>query len=157
MAREPGRRNKTPSSPIYLAKIALSRRPQGSSDTEVPGPQADLPRAFVSTRCGAWTEKSPKFHSINRTGDRTMIINTKIALAAAFFLGAASAALANENVLALNTCPTLEGYPDCHPDGRESWTTYSTGGESMSQKKSPTNGMRRERKLEGGGAIPAPQ
>jgi hypothetical protein len=86
-----------------------------------------------------------------------MIINTKIALAAAFFLGAASAALANENVLALNTCPTLEGYPDCHPDGRESWTTYSTAGESMVQKKSPTNGMRRERKLEGGGAIPAPQ
>jgi hypothetical protein len=86
-----------------------------------------------------------------------MITNTKIALAAAFLLGAASTALANENVLALNTCPTLEGYPDCHPDGRESWTIYSTAGESMAQRKGPTNGMRRERNLEGGGAIPAPK
>jgi hypothetical protein len=86
-----------------------------------------------------------------------MITNTKIALAAAFLLGAASTALANENVLALNTCPTLEGYPDCHPDGRESWTIYSTAGASMAQRKGPTNGMRRERNLEGGGAIPAPK
>jgi hypothetical protein len=85
-----------------------------------------------------------------------MITNTKIALAAAFLLGAASTALANENVLALNTCPTLEGYPDCHPDGRESWTIYSTAGASMAQRKGPTNGMRRERNLEGGG-VPAPK
>ena len=86
-----------------------------------------------------------------------MFTNTKIALAAAFLLGAASVALASENVLALNTCPTLEGYPDCHPDGRESWTTYSTAGESMAQKKGPTNGVRRERNLERGGTIPAPK
>jgi hypothetical protein len=86
-----------------------------------------------------------------------MISNTKISLAAALVLGAASAALASENVLALNTCPTYEGYPDCHPDGRASFTIYSTASESMAQKKSPTNGMRRERKLEGRGAIPAPQ
>jgi hypothetical protein len=86
-----------------------------------------------------------------------MITNTKIALAAAFLLGAASVALASENVLAFNTCPTLEGYPDCRPDGGESWTIYSTAGESVAQKKSPTNGMHRERKLEGAGAIPAPQ
>jgi hypothetical protein len=86
-----------------------------------------------------------------------MLTNTKIALAAAFLLSAASGAFANENVLAFNTCPTLEGYPDCHPDGGASWTIYSTAGESMAQKKSPTNRMRRERKLEGGGAIPAPQ
>jgi hypothetical protein len=85
-----------------------------------------------------------------------MFTNTKIALAAAFLLGAASVALASENVLALNTCPTLEGYPDCHPDGRESWTIYPTAGESMAQKKRPTN-MGRERKLEDRGAIPAPQ
>jgi hypothetical protein len=84
-----------------------------------------------------------------------MITNTKIALAAAFLLGAASGALANKNVLAFNTCPTLEGYPDCHPDGGAAWTIYSTTGESMAQKKSPTNGMRRERKPKGGGAIPA--
>jgi hypothetical protein len=56
--------------------------------------------------------------------------NTKIALAVAFVLGAASAALAND--VETNpregtiTCPTLEGYPDCHPDGRASWTIYST-------------------------------
>jgi hypothetical protein len=85
-----------------------------------------------------------------------MITNTKIALAAALLLGTASAALANENVLALNTCPTLEGYPDCHPDGLESRTIYSTASESMAQKKGPKKGLRRERNLEGG-AIPAPK
>jgi hypothetical protein len=85
-----------------------------------------------------------------------MITNTKIAVAAALLLGAASAALANKNVLAFNSCPTLEGYPDCHPDGRESLTIYSTADESMAQRKSPTNAMRRERNLEGG-AIPAPK
>jgi hypothetical protein len=107
--------------------------------------------------------------------------NTKIALAAAFVLGAASAALANdidvnpssaqgaqqwaqylgqkhENAFAYNTCPALEGYPDCHPDGSASWSLYSTTGEFMAQKKSPAKfkNMRRERKPEGGGAIPAP-
>lgn len=23
-------------------------------------------------------------------------------------------------------CPTLEGYPDCHPNGRTPWTIYPT-------------------------------
>jgi hypothetical protein len=23
------------------------------------------------------------------------------------------------------SCPTLEGYPDCHPSGRSGWTLYS--------------------------------
>jgi hypothetical protein len=23
-------------------------------------------------------------------------------------------------------CPTIEGYPDCHPDGRATWTIYPT-------------------------------
>jgi hypothetical protein len=41
-------------------------------------------------------------HSINRTGDKTMITNTKIALAAAFLLGAGSLAQAsNENGMKL--------------------------------------------------------
>jgi len=107
--------------------------------------------------------------------------NTKIALAAAFVLGAASAALANdidvnpssaqgarewaqylgqkhENAFASNTCPALEGYPDCHPDGSASWSLYSTTGKIMVEKKSPAKfkGMRRERKPDGGGPIPAP-
>jgi hypothetical protein len=85
-----------------------------------------------------------------------MITSTKIALATAILLGAATA-LASEKVLAFDTCVALEGYPDCHPDGRESWTTYSTAGESMAQKKGPTNGVRRERNLERGGTIPAPK
>jgi hypothetical protein len=87
-----------------------------------------------------------------------MISYTKIALAAALVLGAASAAPASENVLALNTCPGLEGYPDCHPDGSASWTLYSTAGEFMAQKKSPAKfkGMRGGRKPGGGGEIPAP-
>jgi hypothetical protein len=58
-----------------------------------------------------------------------MFTNTKIALAAAFLLGAASAALANDVETnaregAIN-CPTLEGYPDCHP-GRALRSLYST-------------------------------
>jgi hypothetical protein len=79
-----------------------------------------------------------------------MTTNTKISLAAAFLLGTASAALANDFVTnpsgSTITCPTLEGYPDCHPDGRAPWTLYSTTGEVMAQKKSPAkfNGMRRE-------------
>jgi hypothetical protein len=54
----------------------------------------------------------------------------KIVLAVALVLGAVSAALAND--LETNpregsiTCPALEGYPDCHPDGRASWTLNST-------------------------------
>jgi hypothetical protein len=61
-----------------------------------------------------------------------MFTNTKIALAAAFVLGAASSCLANN--IATNsseaqsaiTCPTLEGYPDCHPDDRASSSVHST-------------------------------
>lgn len=101
-----------------------------------------------------------------------MFTNTKIALAAAFVLGAASAALANdidvnpssapsaqewaqnlgqeqkhENTFASSTCPALEGYPDCHPDGSVSWSLYSTTGQIMAEKKSPAKfkGMRRAR------------
>jgi hypothetical protein len=56
--------------------------------------------------------------------------NMKLALAAAFVLSAASAAVAydvetNPNDGAV-TCPALEGYPDCHPDGRAAWTADST-------------------------------
>jgi hypothetical protein len=84
--------------------------------------------------------------------------NTKIILAAVLILGAASQAMASENALAFNTCPTLEGYPDCHPDGGASWTPYSATSESMAQKKGPAKfkGMPRERKPQSGGAIPAP-
>ena len=102
-----------------------------------------------------------------------MFTNTKIALAVAFVLGAASGAPANDidanpssaqsarewaNAFASNTCPALEGYPDCHPDGSASWTLYSTAGEFMAQKKSPAEfkGMRGGRRPGGGGAIPAP-
>jgi hypothetical protein len=91
-----------------------------------------------------------------------MFINTKITLAAALVVGAASAALASdidvnpsssqsarewaqylghkqkhENTFASSACPALEGYPDCHPDGSASWDQYSTTGKSMAQKKNP--------------------
>lgn len=102
-----------------------------------------------------------------------MFTNTKVALATALVLGAASAALANdidvnpsstqsarewaaylghkqkhENAFSSNACPELEGYPDCHPDGAASWGQYSTTGEFMAQKQSPAkfNGMRRKPK-----------
>jgi hypothetical protein len=105
-----------------------------------------------------------------------MFTNTKVA--AALVLGAASAALANdihvnpsstpsarewaqylghkqthENAFASNTCPALEGYPDCHPDGSASWAQYSTG-EFMAHKKNPAEfkWMLRKRKPD---AIPA--
>ena len=61
-----------------------------------------------------------------------MFTNTKIALAGALILSAASAALANNTETDSSvgqrtiTCPTLEGYPDCHPDDRALWTGYST-------------------------------
>jgi hypothetical protein len=85
----------------------------------------------------------------NSQEDTAMFIKTKIAVAAALILGAASAALANDvetNPIGTTiTCPTLEGYPDCHPDGRAAWTLYSTNGESVVQKKSRAkfNGVRR--------------
>jgi hypothetical protein len=107
-----------------------------------------------------------------------MFINTQITLAAALVLGAASAALSNdidvnpsstqsarewaqqkhENTFASNACPELEGYPDCHPDGRAPWTQYSTTGEFMAHKRIPAKfkGMVRESKPKGGNAIPAP-
>jgi hypothetical protein len=91
-----------------------------------------------------------------------MFTNTKIAFAAAFVLGAATSALANDidvnpsstqsarewaqylghrqehkKALTSNTCPTLEGYPDCHLDGTASWAQYSTTGKFVAQKKSP--------------------
>jgi hypothetical protein len=61
-----------------------------------------------------------------------MCPNTKIALAAALVLSVASSGLAN-NVEAnsseaqgATSCPTLEGYPDCHPDDRAPRSAYST-------------------------------
>lgn len=98
-----------------------------------------------------------------------MFINTRIAIAAALVLGAASAALANdidvnpsstqsarewaqylghkekhENAFVSNDCPALEGYPDCHPDGSASWAQYSTMGEVAAQKKSPAPKTKRQ-------------
>jgi hypothetical protein len=61
-----------------------------------------------------------------------MFTNTKIALAAAFTLSAASSGMANNTETKSSetrsaiTCPTLEGYPDCHPDDRASSSVYST-------------------------------
>ena len=79
---------------------------------------------------------------------------------------AASAAIANdlettgrEQTANAFTCPWLEGYPDCHPDGGASRTLYSTTGESMAQKKSHPKfkGMRRDRKSDDAWVpIPAP-
>ena len=80
-----------------------------------------------------------------------MLTYTKITLAAAFILSAASAAFANGQTLASNNydspawayvyappsatfCPTLEGYPDCHPDSHASGDEYSAG------RRLPTNG-----------------
>jgi hypothetical protein len=61
-----------------------------------------------------------------------MFTITKVAFAAAFILSAVSSGLANNvetNSSAARsaiTCPTLEGYPDCHPDDRASSSAYST-------------------------------
>jgi hypothetical protein len=61
-----------------------------------------------------------------------MFTNMKIALAGALILSAASAALANNTETTSSVgqstiaCPTLEGYPDCHPDERALSTEYST-------------------------------
>jgi hypothetical protein len=61
-----------------------------------------------------------------------MFTNTKVTLAAAFILSAVSSALANNiernssEAHSAITCPTLEGYPDCHPDERASSSVDST-------------------------------
>jgi hypothetical protein len=54
--------------------------------------QADLPHAFIPTRYA----RTPAGCEQQITGDTTMLTNTKIALATALILGAASAALAND-------------------------------------------------------------
>jgi hypothetical protein len=68
--------------------------------------------------------------SINRRGELAVFNNMKLALAAAFVLGAASAAVANDVETdpgdGATTCPALEGYPDCHPEDRAAWTADST-------------------------------
>jgi hypothetical protein len=35
-------------------------------------------------------------------------------------------ALAPSDAQSSAGCPTMEGYPDCHPDGRAPWTIYPT-------------------------------
>jgi hypothetical protein len=68
----------------------------------------------------------------------TMPTFTNITLVTALILGAGSAALASPRALASNNydgpdwapsraapCPTLEGYPDCHPDSDASWGAFS--------------------------------
>jgi hypothetical protein len=58
--------------------------------------------------------------------------NTKFALAAALVLSTASSGLANDIATSSSeaqgaiTCPTLEGYPDCHPDDHVSSRAHST-------------------------------
>jgi len=54
------------------------------------------------------------------------------ALAFATLLGLPAPAAVNREVTAPRilvtnasaSCPTLEGYPDCHPDGSSAWSTY---------------------------------
>jgi hypothetical protein len=63
----------------------------GFSVPNCSGLQADLPRASAAAVCARTPAGCAQL-----TGDKAMIINTKIALAAALILGAASAAYANE-------------------------------------------------------------
>jgi hypothetical protein len=30
-----------------------------------------------------------------------------------------------DGIVAYNSCPVYEGYPDCHPDSEPAWTPYS--------------------------------
>jgi len=62
-----------------------------------------------------------------------MFTNTRISLAMALILSAASTVALASNTDTISsraqstiTCPTLEGYPDCHPDGRAPSSVYST-------------------------------
>jgi hypothetical protein len=71
-----------------------------------------------------------------------MFTHTRITFAAAFILAGVSSALPDVQALASNNydspdwtpayavpratyCPTLEGYPDCHPDSHASWDQHS--------------------------------
>jgi hypothetical protein len=79
---------------------------------------------------------------------------TKITLVAAFILGAGSAIVPNEPALASSnadspdwtrthaiptgtSCPTLEGYPDCHPDSYTSRAEYSASPRHPLSGRSP--------------------
>jgi hypothetical protein len=74
--------------------------------------------------------------------DMTMPTFTNISLVTALILSAGSAASASPRAVASNNydspdwapvhvspraapCPTLEGYPDCHPDSDASWGAFS--------------------------------
>ena len=54
------------------------------------------------------------------------------ALAFATLLSLSTSAAVNREVTAPRilvtnasaSCPTFEGYPDCHPDGSSAWSTY---------------------------------
>lgn len=78
---------------------------------------------------------------------------TKTSLATACILGAGSGAFPGGQVLASNNydradwaqvyvapsvglCPTLEGYPDCHPDSLPSWGGYSASSKYPASKHS---------------------
>jgi len=80
-----------------------------------------------------------------------MFAYTKITLAAAFTLGAASAAFPNGQTLVSSNydspdwaqmsttpsatfCPTFEGYPDCHPD------SHASAGEYLASPRHLLNG-----------------
>jgi hypothetical protein len=96
--------------------------------------------------------------TVNAEGETTMPTFTKITLVTAFILGAGSAAFPSEQALAWNNydspdsmqpsvapCPTLEGYPDCHPDSQASWGEYSSG-PSHPVSKHPSHKRRPESK-----------
>ena len=55
----------------------------------------------------------------------TFILSSAIALT--FITSSASAASNSFRATGITNCPVYEGYPDCHPDGREQLTKYSNG------------------------------
>lgn len=74
---------------------------------------------------------------------------TKIALATASILAAGPGAVTSGQAVASSAdwaqiyvsssvapCPTLEGYPDCHPDSHLSWGEYSAGPKGTANKRS---------------------
>ena len=51
-------------------------------------------------------------------------IISALAIATLLSLPASAAVSRSLATNASANCPTLEGYPDCHPDGSSAWSTY---------------------------------
>jgi hypothetical protein len=54
-----------------------------------------------------------------------LLLSTGIALSSIPAAAAVRGDASRDAIVVAATCPTMEGYPDCHPDNGAGWSTYS--------------------------------